>query len=118
MKSGLALFEILHTHNLQNPFPNDENELVFEIHKCKCEEYQLCILASRFQILLLRADDPFVLQERFSQLLPDQRTSRKIHLFLKLVDAPRKDLLCRKVFLDSTFFRVNTAAGIPVLSRK
>ena len=31
-----ALFEILHTHNLRNPFPNDWNELVFEIHEFKC----------------------------------------------------------------------------------
>ena len=36
--------------------------------------YQLYILASRFQILLLEVDDLFVLQELFSQLLPDQRT--------------------------------------------
>ena len=33
---GPALFEILHTHNLRYPFPNDWNELVFEIHECKC----------------------------------------------------------------------------------
>ena len=31
-----ALFEILHTHNQHYPFPNDWNELVFEIHECKC----------------------------------------------------------------------------------
>ena len=33
---GPALFEILHTHNSCHPFPNDWNELVFEIHECKC----------------------------------------------------------------------------------
>ena len=27
---GPALFEILHTHNLRYPFPNDGNELVFK----------------------------------------------------------------------------------------
>ena len=31
-----ALFEILHTHNLRYPFPNDWNELVIELHECKC----------------------------------------------------------------------------------
>ena len=31
-----ALFEILHTHNLRYPITNDWNELVFEIHECKC----------------------------------------------------------------------------------
>ena len=33
---GPALFEILHTDNLRFPIPNDENELVVEIHECKC----------------------------------------------------------------------------------
>ena len=33
---SLALFEILHTHDLRCPLPNDWNELVFEIHECKC----------------------------------------------------------------------------------
>ena len=28
-----ALFEILHAHNSHCPFPNDWNELVFEIHE-------------------------------------------------------------------------------------
>ena len=69
-----ALFEILHTGNVRYPFSNDWNELVFEIHECKCSEYQLYILALRFQLLLLRVDDLFVLQELFSQLLRDQRT--------------------------------------------
>ena len=63
---GPALFEILHTHLLRYPY--------LEIHECKCLEYQLYILASRFQISLLRVDDLHVLQELFSQLLPDQRT--------------------------------------------
>ena len=31
-----ALFEILDTHNLRYPIPNDWNELVVEIHECKC----------------------------------------------------------------------------------
>ena len=53
----LALFEILHTHKLLNPFPNDWNKLVFENHECKCQEDQLYILALRFQTSLLRADD-------------------------------------------------------------
>ena len=48
--SSPALFDILHTHNLRYPIPNDWNELAFEIHECKCLEYQLYILASRFQI--------------------------------------------------------------------
>ena len=47
---------------------------------------QLHTLASRFQILLLQVDDLFVLQELISQLLPDQRTWTKFHLFLELVD--------------------------------
>ena len=67
-------------------------ELVFEIHECKCWEYQLYILASRFPILFLRVDDHFVLQELFSQLLPDQRIWRKFHLFPELFDVPRKCL--------------------------
>ena len=33
---GPALFEILHIHNWRYPVPNDWNELVFEIHECKC----------------------------------------------------------------------------------
>ena len=41
---GPALFEILHTHSLRYPMPNDWNDLVFEIHECKCEEYQLYVL--------------------------------------------------------------------------
>ena len=36
--------------------------------------HSLCILASRFQISLLRVDDLFVLQELISQLLRDRRT--------------------------------------------
>ena len=59
-----ALFEIPHAHNLRNPFPNDWNEFAFQIHEFKCEENQLYILASRFQISLLRVDDLFVVQER------------------------------------------------------
>ena len=31
-----ALFEILHTHNLRYPTPDDWNELVVEVHQCKC----------------------------------------------------------------------------------
>ena len=69
-----VLFEILHTDNLRDPRPNDWNELVFEIHECNCQEYQLYILASRFQISLLRVDDLFVLQELISQHLLDQGT--------------------------------------------
>ena len=45
-----ALLKILHTHDLHIPLPNDWNELVFEIHEWKCQENQLHILASRFQI--------------------------------------------------------------------
>ena len=71
---GPALFEVLHAHNLHYPFSNDWNELVFEIHGCKCQEYQLYIVASRIQIVPLRVDDLFVPQELISQLLPDQRT--------------------------------------------
>ena len=59
-------------------------------------------------MLFLRVDDLAVLQELFSQLLLDQRTWRKIHLFLELVDVLRKSLLCRKMFLDSIFFCVRT----------
>ena len=76
-----ALFEILHTHHLRYPFPNDRNELVFEIHECKCQEYQLYILVSRFQSLLLRVDDLFLLQELISQLLPDQREPEESFVF-------------------------------------
>ena len=32
---GLALFGILHTHNLHYPVPTCENELVVEVHECK-----------------------------------------------------------------------------------
>ena len=71
---GPALFELLHTHNLRYPFPNDWNGLSVEIHECKCGEYPLYILASRFQISLLRVDDLFVVQVPTSQFLPDQRT--------------------------------------------
>ena len=56
-----ALFEILHTHNLRHPIPTDENELVVEIHECRCQEYPLHILASRFQIVLLQACNLYVL---------------------------------------------------------
>ena len=31
-----ALFEILHAHSSRYPSPNDWNELVDEIHECKC----------------------------------------------------------------------------------
>ena len=63
---------------------------------------------SRFRILLLRVDDLLVLQGLVSQLLTDQRTRRKFHLFLELTHVLRKCLLCRKMFLDSAFFRVRT----------
>ena len=43
---GLALFGILHTHNLDSSLLTDENELVVEVHECKCSENPLCILAS------------------------------------------------------------------------
>ena len=33
---GLALFGILHTHNLHYPILTDENELVVELHECIC----------------------------------------------------------------------------------
>ena len=72
------------------------------------ERFNFYILASRFQILLLRVDDLFVLQELISQLLPDQRTSIKFRPFLELVDVLRERLLCRKVSLDSTFLCVRT----------
>ena len=49
-----GLLSSLHTHNLHSQFPNDWNELVFEIHEWNCQEGQLHILASRFQILLLK----------------------------------------------------------------
>ena len=85
-------------------FQTIRNELVFEIHECKCWEYHLYILASRFRILLLRVDDLFVLQELFSQLLEDQGTWRKFHLFLGLIDVLRTCLLCRKMFLTRLSF--------------
>ena len=69
-----TLFEILHTHNERYPFPNDWNELFFEIHECKCSEVSTSHSCFKFQILPLRVDDLFVLQELISQLLPVQRT--------------------------------------------
>ena len=33
---GLALFGLLHAHNLNYPILNGENELVVEGHECKC----------------------------------------------------------------------------------
>ena len=68
---GPALFEILHTHNLRHPIPNDGNHLVVEVHEYKCEENPIYILTSRFQILFLLVDDLFVVQEPTSQFLPD-----------------------------------------------
>ena len=52
---GLALFGILHTYSLHDPFLTDEKGLVVGVHECKCQENPLYILASRFQILLLQA---------------------------------------------------------------
>ena len=68
------LFEIFQTHDLRFPFPDDWNELVFEIYECMCYEYRFHILAPRFGISLLRVDDLSILQEPTFQLFPDQRT--------------------------------------------
>ena len=54
---GLALFGILHTHNLHYPIPTGENELVVEVHKYKRRESPLYIIASEFQISLQQARD-------------------------------------------------------------
>ena len=113
MKSGLALFEIHHTQPTISAIhcKNDWSELVFAIHECKCYENQPYILALRFQNVLLVVD-LFVLQELLSQLLPDQRTWRKFHLFPELFDILKKCLLCQKVCLDSTLLVCqNTLAG-------
>ena len=34
--SNRTCFEILHSHNLLHPVPTGENELVVEVHECKC----------------------------------------------------------------------------------
>ena len=67
-------FFSLSQHDLHSPFPNNWNELVFEIHEWKYQEDQIYILASRFEILPLRVDGLFVLQELISQHLLGQRT--------------------------------------------
>ena len=64
------------------------------------KEYQLHILASKFQILLLRVDDLFVLQELFSRsFFRIREPEERFIFFLELVDVLRKCILCRNVFL-------------------
>ena len=70
-----ALFEMVHVPIIYTVrFQTIRMSLSFEIHEWKCYENQLYILASRFEILLLREDYLFVLQELISKLLPDRRT--------------------------------------------
>ena len=74
---------------------------------------QLHTLASRFQILLLQVDDLFVLQELISQLLPDQRTWTKFHLFLELVDTIFCVRTLRQVSLHFLGSEMNLTLSFP-----
>ena len=66
----------------------------------------LYILVSILPIFPMRIDDLFVLQ-----------VWMELRLLLELVGVPRKDVLCQKVFLDSTFFLCENTA-FPALSRQ
>ena len=101
-----ALFEMFQIQDWYGQTPYDWNEFVFEVHEQNSQESPLYILAS---ILPLFASAiSFVLQEPVSQHFPIQRVWIKLHLLLELLDVSRKDLLCRNVTLDSTFFCART----------
>ena len=68
----------------------------------------LCIPASVLQILPLRANGFFALQELISYHLPIQRVWIVLLFLLEVLDVPREYRLCRNEILDSTFFCVRT----------
>ena len=103
-----ALFEILKSMICHVQIPNDWKNLSLKFTDCNIQESLLHILASILQILPLRVDVLFVLQEPVSQHFPIQRICIELHFLLELLDVPKKYLLCRNVIHGSAFFCLRT----------
>ena len=110
---GLALFEILHTHNLHHPIPTAENELVVEVHECKCYENPLYILASWFRILASASMCSLWLKDRFRRSFRIRESKQRFIVSQNLLMFWGKILSAGKYFRTRPAFAWKQRTGSP-----